>query len=501
MQSWIHLHMSLLHASKATMNPLITRKLLTDLPDKIHKMKPFDCTCYICQLNKTNKIPRGRLVDKSTLSPFQRIHADFVFYTVPSIRGFTSAFDITCSSTSYPFGFPGKTKSPPLDVFKWFINTIRSMGYIINFLRVDEDGALARSAAFCSLVMDLNLILETTGGGNSENNGMVERSNRTKGDMVRSQLSTLKLLLGKDQHPEYPVEKFWCYAHTHACFTMRRSYNRMRQSTPYFLVHGSRPSYKDLTPFGSIMTIVAPNKAQKSKLAHDRCTRGYFVGFSNNCRICLYWDPLHPSTIKRSRHNVIEDIATLTILQKSILSPSTIDEEEPCPDLYKRSILTTDNIDISDEPFPTSDIISVSMTLPALPTTIGLVLHDDTLLNLPYIKRTIAGSVAHATLSTLPAKEYYIISINSEGPITANIAANILSYHQSLPNKDIIFDLVPKLHDDTTTSLSSTRVLFDQLPSILHNRPIISSSIADETNSYDHFCYGSDQTSGSKVVL
>jgi hypothetical protein len=173
LQSWIQLYLGLMHASKKSIDPIIKRKLLTDIPSHLHDLKSFDCTCYVCSLRKANRLPRGQLVDKTTLAPFQKLHLDFEFYTVKSIRGFTSALGIICSSTSYPFGFPGKSKTPPLDTFRWFISTIRNMGYGPNIVHEDEDGALARSSAFCALVAQLDLVLTTTGGGNSENNGVV----------------------------------------------------------------------------------------------------------------------------------------------------------------------------------------------------------------------------------------------------------------------------------------------------------------------------------------
>ena len=109
------------------------------------------------------------------------------------------------------------------------------MGYIINFLRVDEDGSLANNSHFCEFVFKQSCILETTGGGNSENNGRVERGNRTKADMVRAQLSAMNIIMGDLLPSSMMIEQFWCFAYCHACFVMRRIYNRMRNDIPYFL--------------------------------------------------------------------------------------------------------------------------------------------------------------------------------------------------------------------------------------------------------------------------
>jgi hypothetical protein len=169
-QSYMVLHLLLQHSSKSTILKMIHSKSLADLPD-FSKLKDFNCSCAICNLTKATKVPRGKLVDVTKLPPFQRLHVDFSFFGVTSLRGYTTALDIACGSTSYPFGFPTKSKTPPLILFEWFVKTIRSMGYQVIFIRVDEDKGLARSSEFCALVVKLNCVLETTGDGNKTNNG------------------------------------------------------------------------------------------------------------------------------------------------------------------------------------------------------------------------------------------------------------------------------------------------------------------------------------------
>ena len=75
--------------------------------------------------------------------------------------------------------------------------------------------------------------METTGGGNSSNNRMVEQGNRTKADMIRSQLSTMKILMGNDLPKGLEIQKFWCFAYQYSSFILRRMYNRLRGDIPY----------------------------------------------------------------------------------------------------------------------------------------------------------------------------------------------------------------------------------------------------------------------------
>ena len=126
-------------------------------------------------MRNQTKVPKGPTVSVLHYDIFECLHIDFQFFGTKSIRGFTAALTMICARSSYPFTFPTRSKSPPVEIFTWFINTIRKMGYSALFVRVDEDASLARSKEFCSVVVSHGCILQTTGGGNSEANGKVER--------------------------------------------------------------------------------------------------------------------------------------------------------------------------------------------------------------------------------------------------------------------------------------------------------------------------------------
>ena len=202
------------------------------------------------------------------------------------------------------------------------INCLRNLGYEVNFIQVDEGGELARSAIFTQFVCNNDCIMETTGGGNSSNNGMVERGNRTKADMITSQLSTMKVLMGSDLPKGFEVQKFWCFAYQYSSFILRRMYNRLRGDIPYYLVHKERPSARELVPLGAIMTIIDPHKNNLPKLSRDRAKTGYFLGYSNHSKIRLYWSKDSPTMIKRSAHCVIEDVQTMKLLEPGFIETS-----------------------------------------------------------------------------------------------------------------------------------------------------------------------------------
>ena len=99
---------------------------------------------------------------------------------------------------------------------------MRQQGYPVSVIRVDEEGGLARSANFMQLcVQELQINVQTTGGYNSENNGMVESPIKPIKRMVRVMLIGAAL-----------PNELWCYAFVYAVWIANHSYNRMIDDMP-----------------------------------------------------------------------------------------------------------------------------------------------------------------------------------------------------------------------------------------------------------------------------
>ena len=435
-------------------------------------------------VTKAHKLPRGALVDKTHMPPFSTLHLDFHFYNVKSIRGFVSALAAVCSSTSYPFNFPTKSRSPPIEITLYLIRTIRSMGYQVLFIQVDEDGAFARSSEFCQMIVEENIVLQTTGGGNSENNGMVERQNQFDANIVNPSLSTMKILMGHKLPDDMAIEEFWCLALQHGTMMKRRVYNRMRGDSPYFLVHKTRPSAKELVPCSAILTIINPAKNSEAKLK-DKAIMGHFCGFGNNIKFCLYWDPSQPRQLKRSYHCIVEDTTTFAQLEKKVFSANSDTQVSSIPPDIQMNLVTDKTLKILDKPFPNRDVKTITITLPPKPTPLGLHLCDDLLYNLPFIQSKVRNSFAANYIPTSMRTNHFIMAINSDAPLTKNYVIQILREIQSSTNRKCTLDLVHRGSADNSTSLSISRVMFDNFPSYLQQKPVISALIVPPT--HQHF--------------
>nr|GEY59286.1 retrovirus-related Pol polyprotein from transposon TNT 1-94 [Tanacetum cinerariifolium] len=106
----------------------------------------------------------------------------------------------------------------------------------------------------------------------TEQNGIVERRNRTLVEVARTMLSAVKVPL-----------LFWAESIATACFTQNRSLVIPRhEKTPYHIISDQKPSVKFFHIFGSLCYIVRDGEnLDKMKEKGDACI---FVGYSTHSR-------------------------------------------------------------------------------------------------------------------------------------------------------------------------------------------------------------------------
>ena len=468
------------------METIVRKGTLRDIPpNTLDGMNKFQCDCYQCLLHRTKLLDRGPLHNTNNIAPFTILHFDFQFFGVKSIRGFTSSLAVVCGSTSYPFNFPTKSKAPPIDILIYVLNTVKTMGFNTVYCHMDEDGALARCSEFCKTIVDQACILRTTGGGNSSNNGIVESGNGLDIDLIRPTLGTMHLMFGSQLPSDVHITQFWCCALQMVTFLRRRLYNRSRKDSPYFLVHGERPSIKELVIPGSLMTVVKPNKNKLPRFSPDRFEKGYFCGFGNNCRVSLYWSPLLPYSLQRSYHSVIEDTATFAILDPQVFATAidttnTIDvpSTEPTttiPSDIQSSLDITNELTTIKSGFPDRDVTAITVTLPS-DGLLGIELSDDKLYNLPIISKCHADSFWYKNVPVEFRRNVFVLGFDNDQPITSKFLQKLIAEKQKSSDRSVTFDLVQRGHKDMSTSLYISRAIFDNFPTFIKNKPSISSA-------------------------
>ena len=116
------------------------------------------------------------------------LQMDFAFFDVESIREFTLTFVAMCSDTSYPFGFPSRSKRPSLNILIFIVTTLRNQDKKVAFIQFDEYEALTRSSEFMTTCHNINITVQTTGGDASSLNGEGEIPNITLANITRALL-------------------------------------------------------------------------------------------------------------------------------------------------------------------------------------------------------------------------------------------------------------------------------------------------------------------------
>eukprot|EP00957_Ditylum_brightwellii_P125475 9564392-Ditylum_brightwellii.AAC.1 len=116
-------------------------------------------------------------------------------------------------------------------------------GKIIKCIRTDEDGALAHSSEFTSMLLDdFQFPLESTGGYASWLNGKNKRINETINKVVRTQL----LDSGKDAN-------FWCCAADCATKTYNSILHLATNKQPHYSWYGVCTHMSNIMQFSCVL--------------------------------------------------------------------------------------------------------------------------------------------------------------------------------------------------------------------------------------------------------
>ena len=262
------IHQRLAHLGDDKLDIMCRKQIMIGLPSK-----PFPRSNHICSICTAGKFahpPKGHTMDTSSLQRGELLHIDFGFYDTVSIRGFTSELVIIDAKTRILWTFPSSSKRAPLHILRYFFTMLSKDGVTCKTVRIDEDGALARSSEFTTFLRDeAHVTMETTGGYSSFLNGKAERPHRTLANMVRCML--LNSGHKKDK---------WCYASETAGEIYRYTYHKSIDTSPYFAWYGVSPSIYDLRVWGCVVHVRVP----QAKKSDDRTVLGYHMGFTKSDR-------------------------------------------------------------------------------------------------------------------------------------------------------------------------------------------------------------------------
>nr|GFD32655.1 hypothetical protein [Tanacetum cinerariifolium] len=141
----------------------------------------------------------------------------------------------------------------------------------VRIVRIDKGTEFLNKTLHVDFASE-GILHKTSVARTPEQNGVVERWNRTLVEVTRTMLSATKVPLF-----------FWAEAIATACFTQNRSLIIPRhEKTPYQIINDRKPSVKFFYIFGSLCYIVRDGENfDKMKEKGDACI---FVGYSTQSR-------------------------------------------------------------------------------------------------------------------------------------------------------------------------------------------------------------------------
>jgi hypothetical protein len=174
-----------------------------------------------------------------------------------------------------------RDKSNVFETFKSFaILAQNQFDFDINKVRSDN-GPEFKNARIDEYCDDKGIKHEFSSKYTPEQNGIVERKNRTLIDMARSMLA------------EYNVsDSYWAEAINTACHASNRLYcHKLLKKTPYELLIGRKPNISYFRVFGCKCYIL--RKGSRLSKFEKKCDEGLLLGYSSNSKAYRVFNKTH----------------------------------------------------------------------------------------------------------------------------------------------------------------------------------------------------------------
>ncbi|GJR26109.1 retrovirus-related pol polyprotein from transposon TNT 1-94 [Tanacetum coccineum] len=249
-QAWLW-HRRLSHLNFDTINLLSKNNIVNGLP-KLKFVK--DHLCSSCELGKAKRKSFHTKTTPSSKRRLQLLHMDLCGpMRVESINGKKYVLVI-------------------VDDFSHIRDSLlRGLHAQVTTVRTDKGTEFLNKSLHAYFAKE-GIRHETSTARTPEQNGVVERRNRTLVEAARTMLSAAKVPLF-----------FWAEAIATACFTQNRSLIIPRhEKTPYHIINARKPSVKFFHIFGSLCYIIRDGEnLDKMKEKGDACI---FVGYSTQSK-------------------------------------------------------------------------------------------------------------------------------------------------------------------------------------------------------------------------
>ncbi|GKB03525.1 retrovirus-related pol polyprotein from transposon TNT 1-94 [Tanacetum coccineum] len=232
-----------------------------------------DHLCSSCELGKAKRKSFHTKTTPSSKRRLQLLHMDLCGpMRVESINGKKYVLVIVDDFSRYTWTHFLRSKDETPGVLIDFLTLVqRGLHAQVTTVRTDKGTEFLNKSLHAYFAKE-GIRHETSTARTPEQNGVVERRNRTLVEAARTMLSAAKVPLF-----------FWAEAIATTCFTQNRSLVIPRhEKTPYHIINARKPSVKFFHIFGSLCYIVRDGEnLDKMKEKGDACI---FVGYSTQSK-------------------------------------------------------------------------------------------------------------------------------------------------------------------------------------------------------------------------
>ncbi|GJR52711.1 putative ribonuclease H-like domain-containing protein [Tanacetum coccineum] len=263
-------HRRLGYLNFKTMNKLVKGNLVRGLPSKLFEN---DQTCVACQKGKQHRASCKSKTENSISLPLHLLHMDLFGPTfVKSLMKKMYCLVVTDDYSRFTWVFFLATKDETSGILKSFITGIEFLvDHKVKMIRCDNGTEFKNREMnqFC----EMNGILRQFSVARTpQQNGVVERRNRTLIEATRTMLADFKL-----------PTTFWAEAVNAACYVQNKVLIvKTHNKNPYELFHGRTPTLSFMRPFGCPITIL--NTIKHLGKFDGKDGEGFFVGYSLNSK-------------------------------------------------------------------------------------------------------------------------------------------------------------------------------------------------------------------------
>jgi transposase InsO family protein len=342
-------HRRLAHVGMKNLHKLLKGEHILGLTN-VHFEK--DRICNACQGGKQVGVHHPHKNIMTTDKPLELLHIDlFGSIAYISIDGSKYCLVIVDDYSRFTWVFFLQEKFETQETLKRFLRRAQNEFELrIKKIRSDN-GTKFKNSQIEGFLEEEGIKHEFSSPYTPQQNGVVERKNRTLLDMARTMLDEYKTL-----------DRFWAEAISTACYSINRLYlHRILKKTSYELLTGKKPNVSYFRVFGSKCFILI-KRGRNSKFA-PKAVEGFLLGFDSNTRAYRVFNK-STRLVEVSCDIVFDETNGSQVKQFDL--DELDDEEAPCVALRNMSIGDVCPKE-SEEPPQAQDQPSSSMQ--ASPTT------------------------------------------------------------------------------------------------------------------------------------